>query len=231
MTLQGMSYLAKMKIIHRDLALRNLLLSGTRTVKISDLGLAVSSQSSQSWGPTERPVPYRHSALESLLSGLYSTQSDIWAFGVTLWEMFSLASEPHSEITSPEQLVVKLETGERLPACPLAPLSLHAAMESCWAEEPDLRPSFRELTNTIKPLLQLQTPPPVLKNQPVHYSVPRSTPLVTSRSFYWTNYKVMQGQPVACSEATENTESSSENRAREELLYSSELRGSEHGLV
>ena len=208
-----MTYLAKLKIVHRDLALRNLLLSASRTVKISDLGLAVSSQSSQAsqaWGQTERPVPYKHSALESLVSGLYSGQSDVWAFGVTLWEMFSLASEPHTEITGPDQLVVKLQTGERLPVCPLAPLSLHALMESCWAEEPDLRPSFRDLTNLIKPLLQLQTPPPVMKNQPVLYSVPRSTPVVTSRSFYWTNYKVMQGQPRLC------TESSSENPGREE---------------
>ena len=200
-----MTYLAKLKIVHRDLALRNLLLSGTRTVKISDLGLAMSSQASQAWSPTERPVAFRHSALESLVSGVYSAQSDVWAFGVTLWEMFSLASEPHTEITRPDQLVLKLQTGERLPVCPLAPLSLHDVMESCWAEEPDLRPSFGDLTNLIKPLLQLQTPPPVMSNQPVHYSVPRSTPVVTSRSFYWTNYKVMQGQSRVC------TESCSEN--------------------
>ena len=212
MTLQGMSYLGKMKIVHRDLALRNLLLSGTRTVKISDLGLAVvSSQPSQYWSQAERPVAFRHSALESLLSGLYSPQSDVWAFGVTLWEMFSLASEPHPEVGGPEQLVRKLQTGGRLPHCPLAPLSLQAIMESCWAEQPALRPSFMELTNLIKPLLQLQSPPP-------HYSVPRSTPVVKSRSFYWTNYKVMQGQPALCSEAG--------------IVFSSDQTGgSKHGLV
>ena len=212
MMLQGMSYLGKMKIVHRDLALRNLLLSGTRTVKISDLGLAVvGSQPSQYWSQAERPVAFRHSALESLLTGLYSPQSDVWAFGVTLWEMFSLASEPHPEVGGPEQLVRKLETGGRLPDCPLAPLSLRAIMESCWADQPDLRPGFLELTNLIKPLLHLQSPPPV------DYSVPRSTPVVTSRSFYyWTNYKVMQGQPVLCpEEGTENPDS--------QQLYSSQL--------
>ena len=213
MLLQGMSYLANLKIIHRDLALRNLLLSGTRTVKISDLGLAMSSQASQAWSPTERPVAFRHSALESLVSGVYSAQSDVWAFGVTLWEMFSLAGQPHTELTGPHQLVVKLQTGERLPHCPLAPLSLNILMESCWADQPHLRPSFREITDLVNPLLHLHLPPPVMENpqQPLHYSVPRSTPVVTSRSFYWTNYKVMQGQPVVCSQATENTESSSQN--------------------
>ena len=160
-------------------------------------------------------MPYKHSALESLVSGLYSSQSDVWALGVTLWEMFSLASEPHTEITSPAQLVQKLETGERLPVCPLAPRSLQAVMESCWADQPDLRPSFMTITNLVKPLIILhQTPVPVRKNLavPVHYSVPRSTPVVNSRSFYyWTNYKVMQGRPVTCSDPTQNTDSAGEN--------------------
>ena len=211
MMLQGMSYLGKMKIVHRDLALRNLLLSASRTVKISDLGLAVSSQTGQYWREGERPEPFRHSARESLASGLYSPQSDVWAYGVTLWEMFSLAADPHTEITSPAELLSKLERGERLPVCPLAPQSLHSLMESCWAEQPALRPSFMELTNLIKPLLQLQSPPP-------HYSAPRSTPVVKSRSFYWTNYKVMQGQPALCSEAG--------------IVFSSDQTGgSKHGLV
>ena len=188
-----------MNIIHRDLALRNILLSGKRTVKISDFGLAVSVPG-QYWSATERPVPYKHSAMESLASRVYSGQTDVWSLGVTLWEMFSLASEPHADVCSPGELLLKFEAGERQPgpAPPLAPLSLQATLESCWAEHPADRPTARELTGLLAPLGPSHTPLPVRRD--AHYSSPRSTPLVTSRSFYWTNYKVMKGQPVPCSE-------------------------------
>ena len=200
--MQGLSYLAKINIIHRDLALRNILLSGKRTVKISDFGLAVSS-TGQYWSKTDRPLPYKHSALESLTRSVFSTKTDVWAFGVTLWEMFSLASEPHAEISSLGELVVKLEAGEVMPGpvCPLAPLQLQSVMRSCWAELPADRPTARDITNLVSPLLYSQVPVPS----------DHSTPLVTSRSFYWTNYKVLQGQPQPVASSAQGRGSGSED--------------------
>ena len=200
--MQGLSYLAKINIIHRDLALRNILLSGKRTVKISDFGLAVSG-TGQYWSKTDRPLPYKHSALETLTRSVFSTKTDVWAFGVTLWEMFSLASEPHAEISSPGELVVKLEAGEVRPgpACLLAPLHLQSVMRSCWAELPADRPTARDITNLVSPLLYTQVPVPGHD----------STPLVTSRSFYWTNYKVLQGQPQPVASSGQGGGSGSED--------------------
>ena len=201
---QGFEYLAKMKIVHRDLALRNILLTGNKTVKISDFGLAaiISGDEAEYWSRQEQPTPYKWSALESLTDHVYSIKSDVWSYGVMVWEMFSLASDPYPGITSPGELIQRLQHGDRLEDCPLAPQTINDLMRSCWLEDKNMRPDFWDITNVIRSLVFKQISVNTnndfdSKESQIHYQMPRnSTPIVPSNSFYWTHYKILSGDPV-----------------------------------
>ena len=93
----GMKYISDLGIIHRDLALRNILLTSNAVVKIADFGLAVSlsdknitepSKPAQYLSRSNKPTPFKWLAIESLTSSVFSSKSDVWAFGGTLWELF-----------------------------------------------------------------------------------------------------------------------------------------------
>ena len=89
-----MEYLGSKKIIHRDLAARNILVASEELVKISDFGLARSVEQGPYVMSTNTNIPVKWLALECLTRKLYSTESDVWGFGVTLWEMFSFGASP-----------------------------------------------------------------------------------------------------------------------------------------
>ena len=183
--------------MHRDVALRNILLTGRRCVKISDLGLAVvvREEDGQYWSRQEIPTPYKWSAPESLTDQVYSTKSDVWSFGVLAWEMFSLASDPYINIQTPTQLIAMLQSGQRLEDCPLAPASMTALMKTCWNEDPNLRPSFDDITRQLRSMIYRKID--YDRDYPdTSYFEPESNPIIASRSFYWTNYKILKGFPV-----------------------------------
>nr|AAA79851.1 tyrosine kinase [Drosophila melanogaster] len=143
----GMHYLESQHFVHRDLAARNILLTARHQAKISDFGMSRSLRP----GSTEYQFtqggrwPIRWYAPESFNLGIFSHASDVWSFGVTIWEMFSLGAPPYGEISNVDAIKL-VDSGERLPQPNLCPAYIYPVMQSCWKERPKDRPTFVYLT-------------------------------------------------------------------------------------
>ncbi|XP_037713098.1 tyrosine-protein kinase Shark [Drosophila subpulchrella] len=143
----GMHYLESQHFVHRDLAARNILLTARHQAKISDFGMSRSLRP----GSTEYQFtqggrwPIRWYAPESFNLGIFSHASDVWSFGVTIWEMFSLGAPPYGEISNVDAIKL-VDSGARLPQPDLCPAYIYAVMQSCWKERPKDRPTFVYLT-------------------------------------------------------------------------------------
>uniref|UniRef100_A0A673HDB2 receptor protein-tyrosine kinase n=1 Tax=Sinocyclocheilus rhinocerous TaxID=307959 RepID=A0A673HDB2_9TELE len=154
----GMKYLASLNFVHRDLATRNCLLDRHLTIKISDFGMSRNLYSSDYYRIQGRAVlPIRWMAWESILLGKFTTASDVWAFGVTLWEIFTLCKEQPYSLLSDEQVIEN--TGEFfrnqgrqifLSAPPLCPSSLFELMMRCWSRDIADRPTFHRLYQALR---------------------------------------------------------------------------------
>uniref|UniRef100_A0A3B3ZEE9 Tyrosine-protein kinase n=1 Tax=Periophthalmus magnuspinnatus TaxID=409849 RepID=A0A3B3ZEE9_9GOBI len=141
----GMEYLESKNCIHRDLAARNCLVAEKNVVKISDFGM--SRQNDDGVYSAEgglRQIPVKWTAPEALNFGRYTTESDVWSFGILLWEVFSLGKTPYSCFTN-QQTRDQVEKGYRmLPPCG-CPVEITKIMNTCWEYEPQKRPSFKKL--------------------------------------------------------------------------------------
>ncbi|XP_064539670.1 protein sevenless [Drosophila montana] len=154
----GCSYMEDMHFVHRDLACRNCLVSdgaaigGRRIVKIGDFGLARDIYKSDYYRKEgEGLLPVRWMALESLVDGLFSTQSDVWAFGVLCWEIFTLGQQPYAARNNFEVLA-HVKDGGRLQQPERCPEKLYSLLLQCWRCEPWERPSFRRCLGTLQAL-------------------------------------------------------------------------------
>uniref|UniRef100_A0A914DQH8 Protein kinase domain-containing protein n=1 Tax=Acrobeloides nanus TaxID=290746 RepID=A0A914DQH8_9BILA len=145
----GMCYLASQKVVHRDLAARNILLTkGEKVVKIGDLGLARIVYDNTYVQVQRRKLPIAWTAPEALFNRLFSHASDVWAFGVTLWEMFSYGEEPWSTF-SPTELANELRKGAKLRRTPRCPTPIYELMLKCWRDAPESRPEFSQLKEDL----------------------------------------------------------------------------------
>ncbi|XP_059475448.1 activated Cdc42 kinase Ack isoform X2 [Neocloeon triangulifer] len=156
----GMAYLETKRFIHRDLACRNILLASPEILKIGDFGLMrVLPQQEDCYIMTERKkVPFPWCAPESLRSRQFSHASDIWMFGVTVWEMFTFGEDPWMGLNG-TQILRKIEIdGERLPQPNACSDELYQKLLECWAKVPAERPTFREIYDYF-----LSICPPVMR--------------------------------------------------------------------
>ncbi|KAK9497663.1 hypothetical protein O3M35_004350 [Rhynocoris fuscipes] len=157
----GMAYLGQKNIVHRDLAARNVLVANEFHVKISDFGLAQVTEASYYILKTHRELPIRWYAPESLRDGKFSTRSDVWSYGILLFEMFSYGDDPvmnssSGESTCLELLLELLEKGVRLPCPQHCPNTVYTElMLNCWRNNDKERPTFAQIIDIIEQLSPL----------------------------------------------------------------------------
>uniref|UniRef100_A0A3B5B7G9 Tyrosine kinase non receptor 1 n=1 Tax=Stegastes partitus TaxID=144197 RepID=A0A3B5B7G9_9TELE len=147
----GMDYLETRRFVHRDLAARNVLLAFKDMVKIGDFGLmrGLSQEADHYVMSAHRRIPFAWCAPESLRIGSFSHSSDVWMFGVTLWEMFTYCEEPWFGLSG-RQILWRVEReGERLDKPPDCPQELYTIMRKCWACNPADRPNFNQLGTMV----------------------------------------------------------------------------------
>ncbi|XP_030060839.1 proto-oncogene tyrosine-protein kinase receptor Ret [Microcaecilia unicolor] len=150
---RGMQYLAEMKLVHRDLAARNVLVAEGRKMKISDFGLSRDVYEEDSYVKRSKGrIPVKWMAIESLFDHIYTTQSDVWSFGVLLWEIVTLGGNPYPGI-APERLFNLLKTGYRMEKPENCSEEMYNLMLRCWKQEPDKRPTFGEISKELEKLM------------------------------------------------------------------------------
>uniref|UniRef100_A0A672LSR4 Platelet-derived growth factor receptor alpha n=1 Tax=Sinocyclocheilus grahami TaxID=75366 RepID=A0A672LSR4_SINGR len=151
---RGMEFLASKNCVHRDLAARNVLLSQGKIVKICDFGLArdiMHDNNYVSKGSTFLPVKWM--APESIFDNLYTTLSDVWSYGILLWEIFSLGGTPYPGMVVDSNFYNKIKSGYRMVKPEHASSDVYELMMKCWNSNPEKRPSFHSLSDMVTSLL------------------------------------------------------------------------------
>uniref|UniRef100_A0A8C2KVM4 Fibroblast growth factor receptor n=1 Tax=Cyprinus carpio TaxID=7962 RepID=A0A8C2KVM4_CYPCA len=142
---RGMEYLASKKCIHRDLAARNVLVTEDNVMKIADFGLARDVHNIDYYKKTTNGrLPVKWMAPEALFDRVYTHQSDVWSYGVLLWEIFTLGGSPYPGIPV-EELFKLLKEGHRMDKPANCTHELYMIMRECWHAVPSQRPTFRQL--------------------------------------------------------------------------------------
>ncbi|CAH1377636.1 unnamed protein product [Tenebrio molitor] len=171
---RGMEYLASRRCIHRDLAARNVLVSDDYILKIADFGLARDIHCNDYYRKTtDGRLPVKWMAPEALFHRVYTTQSDVWSYGILLWEIMTLGGTPYPSVPSVEKLFQLLRNGHRMEKPPCCSLEIYILMRECWSYQPNERPLFSQLVEDLDRILtftaneeyldlglpQLDTPP------------------------------------------------------------------------
>jgi len=153
---KGMNHLTKVKCVHRDLACRNVLLGKNFIPMVSDFGLARDIYESGAYETTSGgKLPVRWMALESLQDYSYTTESDVWSFGVVLWEIETGGQVPYAALGG-QEIVETLIRGERLPKPEGCSDQIYDIMLKCWHPNPKQRLAFQELVHVIDSLMSAE---------------------------------------------------------------------------
>lgn len=152
-TASAMLFLSQRNVVHRDLGARNVLVSDGKVLKICDFGLGRDLKTRPEYERRRNVyLPLKWMSPESIFLGVFSVQSDVWSYGVLLWEIFSLGELPYPQVPM-SQFCSDLKNGRRLDKPDLAPDQIFSLMSACWEKSPDLRPSFSSLLDSVGKLL------------------------------------------------------------------------------
>uniref|UniRef100_A0AAY4DMQ2 Receptor protein-tyrosine kinase n=1 Tax=Denticeps clupeoides TaxID=299321 RepID=A0AAY4DMQ2_9TELE len=142
---KGMMYLEERRLVHRDLAARNVLVKSPNHIKITDFGLArLLDVNEKEYNADGGKMPIKWMALECIHYRKFTHQSDVWSYGVTIWELMTFGGKPYDGIPTRE-IPDLLEKGERLPQPPICTIDVYMVMVKCWMIDADSRPKFKEL--------------------------------------------------------------------------------------
>ncbi|XP_060236756.1 mast/stem cell growth factor receptor Kit isoform X3 [Meriones unguiculatus] len=148
---KGMAFLASKNCIHRDLAARNILLTHGRITKICDFGLARDIRNDSNYvvkGNARLPVKWM--APESIFNCVYTFESDVWSYGIFLWELFSLGSSPYPGMPVDSKFYKMIKEGFRMLSPEHAPAEMYDVMKTCWDADPLKRPTFKQVVQLIE---------------------------------------------------------------------------------
>ncbi|KAM4720434.1 tyrosine-protein kinase Fer [Anableps anableps] len=144
----GMAYLESKNCIHRDLAARNCLVGESNILKISDFGMSRQEDDGVYSSSGLKQIPIKWTAPEALNYGRYSSESDVWSYGILLWETFSLGVCPYPGMTN-QQAREQVEKGYRMSCPQRCPDDVYKVMQRCWQYNPEDRPKFSELQRDL----------------------------------------------------------------------------------
>jgi len=163
----GMVFLEENNIVHRDLALRNVLVGGQPNyiIKVSDFGLSRATGDSGIYKSESRAIPFKWCSPEIIQKGIYTHKSDVWAFGILVWELFSNGNLPYQGMTNPEASEKVLQ-GFRMSSPENCPEAIYKLMLKCWSLYPEDRPSFHDIQSMIL------KEAPRLEDSSIHYHDP-----------------------------------------------------------
>uniref|UniRef100_A0A8C8E3A5 receptor protein-tyrosine kinase n=2 Tax=Oryzias sinensis TaxID=183150 RepID=A0A8C8E3A5_9TELE len=147
----GMKYLSDMNYVHRDLAARNILVNSNLVCKVSDFGLSRVLEDDPEAAYTTR-IPIRWTAPEAIAYRKFTTASDVWSYGIVMWEVVSYGERPYWDMNN-QDVIKAIEEGYRLPAPMDCPVVLHQLMLDCWERERAERPTFSQILNMLDKLI------------------------------------------------------------------------------
>lgn len=146
----GMHYLSQMQYVHRDLAARNILVGSDLTCKVSDFGLSrvLDNDPHATYTTQGGKIALRWTAPESIRFREFTSASDVWSFGIMMWEVMSYGEKPYWDMTN-KQVIQSIGNGMRLPAPTNCPKALHELMLECWSLDPKKRPTFAKIVTDL----------------------------------------------------------------------------------
>lgn len=182
---RGMEYLASKKCIHRDLAARNVLVVENKVLKIADFGLARDLHNIDYYKKkSDGRLPVKWMAPEALFDRVYTAQSDVWSYGILLWEIMTLGGTPYPSVPI-EKLFQLLRSGYRMGKPPSCSLEVYTIMTNCWKQSPYQRPTFTEIVEDLDCILTSVTDQEYLDlSIPVLDTPPSSSESGSSLSFH-----------------------------------------------
>ncbi|CAB3370835.1 Hypothetical predicted protein [Cloeon dipterum] len=148
----ALSYLESKKFVHRDIAARNVLVSSHSCVKLADFGLSRWVEDQSYYKASKGKLPIKWMAPESINFRRFTTASDVWMFGVCMWEILMLGVKPFQGVKN-NDVIGKIENGERLALPADCPPRLYSLMSQCWSYEPSKRPTFKEIREVLNEIL------------------------------------------------------------------------------
>ncbi|XP_013917496.1 PREDICTED: ephrin type-A receptor 5 isoform X2 [Thamnophis sirtalis] len=151
----GMKYLSDMGYVHRDLAARNILINSNLMCKVSDFGLSRILEDDPEAAYTTRggKIPIRWTAPEAIAFRKFTSASDVWSYGIVMWEVVSYGERPYWEMTN-QDVIKAVEEGYRLPSPMDCPAALYQLMLDCWQKDRNSRPKFDEIVCILEKLIR-----------------------------------------------------------------------------